>query len=195
MVGRAEWSVLYKGNSLGKNTRDRVYFGGLDRLAEGHTGQNARDTLCEHGLACAGRAYQQYVMAACGSYLKGTLCLFLSLYVGKIKIKNVRLGENIRDIGQAAFYDCSSLTGITFNESLKNIGFGAFFKCISLKSIGVPESVEKIDGSAFMACYSLNSIKLPASDCEIGADAFKETGYYNYVKNRNFSCAKPKKPV
>lgn len=71
-----------------------------------------------------------------------------------------------------AFYDCSSLTSITFPESLENIGKSAFWRCNSLTSIVFPEGLVSIENSAFDNCGSLSSVTFSSSITSIGAYAF-----------------------
>ncbi len=61
-------------------------------------------------------------------------------------------------IGDDAFRDCSSLTGITIPEGVTSIGNNAFYYCTSLTSITIPSSVTSIGVGAFSGCKSLESI-------------------------------------
>ena len=45
------------------------------------------------------------------------------------------IGDEVKSIGNGAFYWCSSLTSVTIGESLTSIGRSAFYKCYSLTSI------------------------------------------------------------
>ena len=85
---------------------------------------------------------------------------------------DVKLGNAITSIGEAAFQDCQSLTSITIPESVERFGDEAFNNCASLKSINIPESVKSIGVAAFQICQSLTSMTIPESVVSIGFTAF-----------------------
>ena len=64
----------------------------------------------------------------------------------------VTLPEGVTNIGNKAFYKCSSLTAITLPESVTSIGNSAFSYCSSLTSINIPKGVTNIGNSAFYGC-------------------------------------------
>ena len=59
-------------------------------------------------------------------------------------LRTVRLGANIADIGNWAFYECDTLYEIILPESVLRIGEGAFYSCDSLFSINIPSKVSLI---------------------------------------------------
>ena len=85
---------------------------------------------------------------------------------------DVKLGNAVTSIGEAAFQDCQSLTSITIPESVERFGDEAFNNCASLKSINIPESVKSIGVAAFQICQSLTSMTIPESVVSIGFTAF-----------------------
>lgn len=85
---------------------------------------------------------------------------------------DVKLGNAVTSIGEAAFQDCQSLTSITIPESVERFGDEAFNNCASLKSINIPESVKSIGVAAFQICQSLTSMTIPESVASIGFTAF-----------------------
>ena len=80
-------------------------------------------------------------------------------------------GENYQ-IGERAFYNCSSLTAITIPESVTSIGNYAFYNCSSLKSITIPEGVTSIGEYAFYNCRSLKELTLGKELKKIASGAF-----------------------
>ena len=68
--------------------------------------------------------------------------------------------DRITTIGNYAFYDCSSLTSISF-PTAKYIGSSAFQHCHSLTSVNFP-AAKYIGNAAFQYCYNLTSVNFPA---------------------------------
>ena len=63
-------------------------------------------------------------------------------------------------IGEKVFYNCSSLTSITFPNSVTTIGSSAFYGCSGLTSITIGNSVTSIGSSAFANCTKLTNVTL-----------------------------------
>lgn len=59
--------------------------------------------------------------------------------------------ENVKVIGQSAFYKCTNLKAFPFNTQITNIGDDAFYNCGLDGSIELPECKE-IGGGAFSGC-------------------------------------------
>ena len=68
-------------------------------------------------------------------------------------------------------------------NSVTNIGDYAFYGCTSLASITIPESVTNIGDCAFYGCSSLTSITLPESIIDIGENVFTHTGWWESQGN------------
>ena len=79
----------------------------------------------------------------------------------------------VTSIGEYAFDDCKSLTGITIPNNVTSIGAGAFYRCSSLTSATIPDSVASIGSSAFYGCSSLTSVTIGKGVTSIGESAFK----------------------
>ncbi|MBQ0142461.1 MAG: leucine-rich repeat protein [Prevotellaceae bacterium] len=84
----------------------------------------------------------------------------------------IKFNGDVTDIGDYAFYECSSLTSIEIPTSVTSIGHDAFGYCSSLTSIEIPTSVTSIGNHAFYKCSSLTSIAIPTSVTSIGEYAF-----------------------
>ncbi len=100
------------------------------------------------------------------------------------KVKKVVIEDGVTNIGERAFYDCSSLTSITIPDSVTRIGELAF-SCCGLTSITIPSSVTSIGRYAFYKCTGLTSITIPDSVTSIGDSAFSDC---NSLKTISLSC-------
>lgn len=75
--------------------------------------------------------------------------------------KNVcilKLDKDVTEIGEYAFYGCSSLTSITIPESVTEIGEGAFYDCSSLTEVRIPKGCH-VRKSAFKDCPNVQIIR------------------------------------
>ena len=73
-------------------------------------------------------------------------------------VQSVIIPNSISCIGEAAFFQCFSLTSISIPNSVTSIGDIAFNDCYSLTSILIPNSVESIGDGVLAVCPSLTSI-------------------------------------
>ena len=69
-------------------------------------------------------------------------------------------GYIVTNIGNNAFYNCTSLQQVELPNTIKTIGTGAFQKCLNLQSIVIPDSVESIGMKAFSNCNNLKTVEL-----------------------------------
>ena len=80
---------------------------------------------------------------------------------GCSQVKKVTLsGNKLKEIQNAVFRDCSSLTSITIPDNVTSIGGSCFYNCTSLTSIVIPDSVTSIGQYAFRSCSGLTSINV-----------------------------------
>ena len=100
--------------------------------------------------------------------------LFLAhhIFMNGKEIQKLVIPDGITDIGQYAFYGCSSLTSVTIGNSVTSIGNEAFYNCTNLTSVTIPNSVTSIEQEAFRYCSSLTSVTIPNSVTSIGEAAF-----------------------
>ena len=75
-----------------------------------------------------------------------------NLYVNGVLVKDLIIPNSVTNIGDYAFYNCTSLTSVTIPDSVTSIGLSAFQGCSGLTSITIPDSVTRIDTSAFYGC-------------------------------------------
>jgi hypothetical protein len=101
------------------------------------------------------------------------------------KIVNVAIGNDITDLRDNIFIDCTSLQEITIPNNVKNIGQYAFSGCTSLSSINIPNGVTKLGIGTFKGCSSLTEIDLPQSITEIGSSCFSGTSIESFTFPNN----------
>ena len=82
--------------------------------------------------------------------------------------------ENIRGIGNDAFWGCTNLTSVTIPNNVTSISDDAFGYCSGLTSVTIPNSVTSIGCYAFVGCTNLTSMTLPSSVTSIGEHAFRD---------------------
>ena len=95
-----------------------------------------------------------------------------SAFYGCSSLKSITIPNGVTSIGDSAFFGCSSLTSITIPDGVTSIGASAFCFCSSLTSITIPGGVTSIGYSAFFDCSSLTSITIPDGVTSIGGYAF-----------------------
>jgi hypothetical protein len=91
-----------------------------------------------------------------------------------MSLKEIHLGEGLRDIGDRAFCYCADLERINIPSTVRAIPDGAFWCCISLKEIQLAEGLRSIGNEAFRDCRSLTSITIPATVASIGLESFRD---------------------
>ena len=84
----------------------------------------------------------------------------------------IKFNSTVTSIGADAFWECSSLNGITIPNSVTSIGNWAFADCPNLTDIAIPNAVESIGNFAF-AYTGLTSITIPSSVTSIAMTAFE----------------------
>ena len=82
------------------------------------------------------------------------------------KDENVVIPNGVTSIGDSAFKNCTSLTGITIGGSVTIIGGCAFSHCTSLTSITIGGSVTSIGKEAFSGCDLLTIHSKKGSEAE-----------------------------
>ncbi len=87
-------------------------------------------------------------------------------------VKSVAVGEGITNIGNYAFYECTSLTDVTLADTVASIDRCAFKNCWKLTTITLPDSLKTIENQAFCECSALIEIIIPESVTTIGSEAF-----------------------
>ena len=68
------------------------------------------------------------------------------------------IGDNVKIIGEYAFYGCSNLTDVTIGNNVTSIGSYSFSGCSTLTDITIPNSITSIGSDAFKGCSSLTAV-------------------------------------
>ncbi len=93
---------------------------------------------------------------------------------------NYEVPESIKNIADAAFYNCDALTGIIFKDGFENIGAEAFYDCDSIKTVTMPESARSIGSHAFASCDSLVEFVVNSNLTTYEENTFEGCYYFNY---------------
>ena len=80
--------------------------------------------------------------------------------------------DSVTSIGDSAFEDCDSLTGVTIGNGVTSIGSYAFQYCYNLTGVTIGKSVTSIGSYAFEYCYNLTGVTIGNSVTSIGDYAF-----------------------
>ena len=87
-------------------------------------------------------------------------------------VKKIIIADGVQNIGQFAFYGCTSLISVTIPDSMTSIGGDAFSDCTGLTSVTISDSVTSIGDRAFEDCTDLTSVTIGYSVTSIGRYAF-----------------------
>ena len=97
-------------------------------------------------------------------------------------LKEVTIPASVEHIGDRAFYFCKSLERVRFNgNKVRSVGEATFYNCTSLRSIDIPDNVESIGNWAFSFCEMLDDVRLPSSLTTIGDYAFQNCNSFRTV--------------
>lgn len=89
------------------------------------------------------------------------------------RLLSIRLPERVEEIGEEAFSGCSSLEEVVLSENLWSLGARAFIDCVSLTTINFPEGLSEISDGTFQNCTSLTEIVLTENIWSLGTSAFQ----------------------
>lgn len=111
-------------------------------------------------------------------------------FFGHVNLTQIDGIQNVRYLGQAAFFGCEGLRTVTLNRNLREIPDFTFFGCYDLLDLSIPSMVTRIGRSAFNNCRSLTRLELGAGELqEIGDFAFyncqniEELNFGNYLES------------
>ena len=104
------------------------------------------------------------------------------IFAEKGSITTVRMGDNIRGIGDRSFYGCTSIQSVSLGAGVDTIGNSAFENCINMKSFSLPSNtnIRIIGDHAFSNCQNLLEYTNPVSVEKMGDYCFENC--YNLEK-------------
>ena len=106
----------------------------------------------------------------------------------------VMLPKSIIKIGESAFSGCYNLLSVGhIPDNVRHIGDNAFWCCNELQTMNIPQKLEYLGSGAFTDCFKLqwNSLPLPNTLREIGSYVFMRQGGGHVPKFNNCSLTLP----
>ncbi len=101
-----------------------------------------------------------------------TIKYISSAFDSKTSVTSVIIPASVNCVLSGAFYECSSLTSVTFLGPNTQIEENAFTGCTNLTEITLPENLKIISDFMFYSCLNLKKIDLPKNISYIGTSAF-----------------------
>lgn len=108
-----------------------------------------------------------------------------SAYYVCTNLKEVKLSENLKNIGDASFCECGNLISIDIPASVSTINSHAFRSCVKLETVTLHEGLQSIEGASFSGCKSLVSVTIPETVTSIGVEAFDNSGLRSIIIPRS----------
>ena len=93
-------------------------------------------------------------------------------FCGCRNLAKITIPSSVTSLGEEAFSDCKSLERVNIMEGLQSIEWNTFYNCEKLKEIKLPNSVNSIGDNVFLACNNLQRVDLPQSLIHIEFNAF-----------------------
>ena len=88
------------------------------------------------------------------------------------KLTSLKIGPNVKKIGNSAFYYCYGLTELTIPDNVTELGAEAFASCRGLTSVTIGKGLESIASGAFSGCQGLTALVIPDNIKTIESNAF-----------------------
>lgn len=117
--------------------------------------------------AFAGRSIEELVIP------EGITKLGERAFAGNRSLKKLTV-QGVTDLGAGAFYNCDALEMVNLNDNITEIPQETFWECSSLTTLKLPSKLERIGDDAFLAS-GLSEIAFPDTVKEIGESAFCAT--------------------
>ena len=91
-------------------------------------------------------------------YSANPLSIAKDLYLNGKLVTALEIPDDVTEIGQYAFYNCTSLQSVTLGNNLASIGQSAFYNCTSLQSVTFGNNLTSIGQYAFYNCTALTGV-------------------------------------
>lgn len=95
-----------------------------------------------------------------------------SAFKNMTTLTGVTLPDSVTSVGNSAFQACSGLTNVTLGGGLLSIGNNAFQYDFKLADVSIPDGVTSIGSMAFFNCSGMTNISIGSGVTNIGAMAF-----------------------
>ena len=105
-------------------------------------------------------------------------------YSGCRSLTSISLPQSLKRIGEGAFYNCTSLSGVDLTY-VTEIGGSAFYNCTSLSTLILPFNIKSVGDGAFDGCTGIVNIDVPDGLPFMNADLIRDTAFYNDGANRD----------
>ena len=134
-----------------------------------YTVENGEATVTE----CASTDNTLTIPSALGGYPVTTLGNGLSRFCPSVSPQYVIIPSSVTNIAGYAFYNQTSLLGVTIPTSVKEIGEYAFKGCWRMTELQLNEGLETIGNCAFNGCTALTEVVFPKTVNYIGMQVFE----------------------
>lgn len=96
-------------------------------------------------------------------------------FTGCVSLQTVEIPSYVTAVGEQAFYDCRSLTTLTFADGcrLTELLSETFAECGSLRGVTIPGCIQTIGDAAFYGCSAMTSLVLEDGVTTVGAQSFQ----------------------
>lgn len=136
---------------------------------------------------------RDYFAANLGTNLTGTITIPNSVQsigirsFAETSITDVNFSQNITEIANYGFYNCSNLNKIILPDSLTTLGAYSFQNVTECTELHISESLLKIESSTFKVLNKITSLTIPASVTNIASSNFHTVPLLEnlYIKGNN----------
>ncbi len=93
-----------------------------------------------------------------------------------------QVGEGVTELDDT-FIGCSQLKEVKLTENIKSLGNGCFCDCVRLENITIPSGITRLDGWDFYKCESLRQLEMPRGLTYVG---FRSLQYCQSLESLTF---------